>query len=74
MAAISALAGLSRYRVPLEPLLMVYIAALVTDRAGTAALLREQRWRLGLLALVMAAVLPLSLWFLPAGWPEWRHW
>ncbi len=74
MAAISALAGLSRYRVPLEPLLMVYIAALVTDRAGTAALLREQRWRLGLLALVMAAVLPLALWFLPAGWPEWRHW
>jgi 4-amino-4-deoxy-L-arabinose transferase-like glycosyltransferase len=40
-AAISALAGLTRYRVPLEPLLMVYCAALLADPAGA----RRQRRR-----------------------------
>jgi hypothetical protein len=76
VAAISVLAGLSRYRVPLEPLLMVAAAGLLASpRAALAEALQSPlRWRFGALALVLGAVVPLSLWFLPAGGPWWRSW
>ncbi len=74
VAAISVLAGISRYRVPLEPFLMVYAAAALARPADTWEALRRHRWRLGLSAVVLLVMLPLVLWFLPAGWPEWRHW
>lgn len=74
VAAISALAGLSRYRVPLEPLLMVYAAGLMAERQQILAQLRAERWRVAMLVLVLGGLIPLVLWFLPAGWPEWRHW
>ena len=76
VAAIAALAGISRYRVPLEPMLMVYAAAVFADWKGTMAALAEGplRWRLVLAVITLAALLPLVLWNLPAGWPEWRHW
>lgn len=73
-AAISALAGLTRYRVPLEPLLMVYCAALLADPAGARAALSAQRWRGPLLVLILSIGVPLVFWFLPAGWPWWRSW
>ena len=74
LAAVAALAGISRYRVPLEPLLMIYAAPLLVEPRATLGRLRAEPWR-GLVAvLVMAALVPLVLWFLPAGWPEWRTW
>ena len=73
-AAIAALAGLSRYRVPLEPLLMVYGAGLIARPDLVWQGLREERWRCVLAVLVMLWVIPLTLWFLPAGWTWWRSW
>ncbi len=76
VAAISVLAGLSRYRVPLEPLLMVYAAGLLSDPRGAWREARESLlgWRIGATVAVMALVVPLVLWYLPAGWPTWRTW
>ena len=76
VAAIAALAGISRYRVPLEPMLMLYGAAVFADWEGTKAALAQGplRWRLVLTVLTLAVLTPLVLWNLPAGWPEWRHW
>ncbi|MFT4979870.1 MAG: 4-amino-4-deoxy-L-arabinose transferase-like glycosyltransferase [Myxococcota bacterium] len=74
VAAISVLAGLTRYRVPLEPLLMLYLASALGDPSGTLATLRTQRWRIPVMLLMLAIGAPLVLWFLPAGWPTWRTW
>ena len=73
-AAIAALAGLTRYRVPLEPLLMVYGAGLLSDPRRVWQGLVADKWRIALGVVVMAWVIPLVLWFLPAGWPWWRSW
>lgn len=74
VAAISLLAGLTRYRVPLEPLLMLYLAWGIADWQGTKKIASEQRWRLALLCVVMLFLIPLTLWFFPTGWSWWRHW
>ena len=73
-AAIAALAGLSRYRVPLEPLLMVYAATLLAEPAAAAAALRAQPYRIALLTVLLAIGLPLVLAYLPSGWPWWGRW
>lgn len=74
VAAIACLAGLSRYRVPLEPLWMVYAAALLADPRGTWATLRASRPRTIGAALVGGVLLALMLRFLPTGWPAWSSW
>ena len=73
-AAIAALAGLTRYRVPLEPLLMVYGAGLLSRPRQVWEAFVSEKWRIALGVMVMAWVIPLVLWFLPAGWPWWRSW
>ena len=73
-AAIAALAGLSRYRVPLEPLLMIYAAGLLSDPKAAWTLARAQPWRLVLVVVGLCILVPLVLWYLPAGWPWWRSW
>ena len=53
---------------------MIYAAPLLVEPRATLGRLRAEPWR-GLVALlVMLALVPLVLWFLPAGWPEWRTW
>jgi 4-amino-4-deoxy-L-arabinose transferase-like glycosyltransferase len=74
VAAIAALAGLSRYRVPLEPLLMIYAAGLLADWRGSLQVLRECRWRRWVTGIGLLLFVPLVLWNLPAGWPWWRSW
>ena len=74
VAAIAALAGLSRYRVPLEPLLMIYAAALFADWSGSMRRLRESRLRAWITGIGLILFVPLVLWYLPAGWPWWRSW
>lgn len=74
LAAISLLAGLSRYRIPLEPFLMIGTALLLADPRGAWAALRASPWRLAASAVALAALVPLVLWYLPAGWPQWRRW
>ena len=72
VAAIAALAGLTRYRAPLEPLLMLYVALTIADPRATLSAIRG--WRAALVVVVMAAMIPLVLWYLPTGWPWWRRW
>jgi hypothetical protein len=73
LAAIAALAGLSRYRAPLEPILGIYCGMLV-PLAQARARARAIPWR-GVLAIaVFLTLLPLVLWYLPSGWPKWRSW
>lgn len=73
-AAIAVTAGLSRYRVPLEPLLMVFAAAALLSPRQTWAALRAEPWRGAAAVLALAVLTPLMLWFLPAGWVWWRSW
>jgi hypothetical protein len=74
LAAIAALAGLSRYRVPLEPLLMVYAAGLWTQAADVWRGLAEDPKRLFLAIVVLGCLVPLVFWYLPSGWTWWRSW
>ena len=72
VAAISVLAGLTRYRVPLEPLLMLYAAQLISEPRAVLGSIRG--WRVLLVGAVLIVLVPLVLWYLPAGWPWWRKW
>lgn len=74
VAAISLLAGLTRYRIPLEPLLMIYAAQVLASPRQTLAILGERRWRLLAAVVALGVLVPLTLWFLPAGWVGWRKW
>ena len=74
VAAIACLAGLSRYRVPLEPLWMVFAGALLSDPPGAWAHLKASRLRLAAAVALSLVVLVLMLRFLPAGWPGWKRW
>ena len=73
-AAIAALAGLSRYRVPLEPLLMIYAAAILADPRAFWAQVVAEKWRGVVIVAGLCILMPLLLWYLPAGWPWWRSW
>ena len=69
LAAIAGLAGLSRYRVPLEPLWIPYLAMVFTQPAAVREGLRG--WRLAALAVALPVLVWLIAWFLPTGWPGW---
>lgn len=74
VAAIAVLAGLTRYRLPLEPLWAVWAGVLLAEpRASFVALLQDRR-RLLVAVPVLVALTVLMLWFLPVGWPSWRSW
>ncbi len=74
LAAVGALAGLSRYRLPLEVLWLPFVGALLAaPRASWAALAGSRRRLVGAI-LTVALLLPLLLWFLPAGFPRWKYW
>jgi hypothetical protein len=67
VAAIAALAGLSRYRLPLEPLWTIWLAVLLVEaRPSLRALVASPLRAVGAL-LATAGLVPLLLWFLPAG-------
>lgn len=74
VAAIALLAGLTRYRIPLEPLLMVYAAQVLASPRQALSIFATRRWRLAAAAFTLLLLVPLVLWFLPAGWPGWRSW
>ncbi len=69
VAASAALYGLTRFRLPLEPLWMVYLAAAVAHPRLIVAGLREDRRRLCVAVVMVPVLLFHMLWFLPAGWP-----
>ena len=73
IAAIAVTAGLSRYRVPLEPLWMVFaVGFLIVPGESLARIGADRR---GVVAVpVIGLLLWLMLWFLPTGWPSWGSW
>ena len=74
VAAIAVLAGLSRYRVPLEPLWLVHAAAFFTEPRAALRTLANGTPRSVVGVFVAFLLLVLMLRFLPAGWPWWREW
>ncbi len=74
VAAIAVLAGLSRYRVPLEPLWLVHAAAFFTDPKGSLKILANGSTRSIIGVFTTFFLIVLMLKFLPAGWPWWREW
>lgn len=74
VAAIACLAGLSRYRVPLEPLWTVYAAALLAEPRGALAALRSDKFRFWGGIAVTGVLVLLMMRFLPSGWKEWQSW
>lgn len=74
VAAIACLAGLSRYRVPLEPLWMVFAGGLLADPRGALTALKTDKRRLWGAVAVTSLLLLLMLRFLPAAWPMWGSW
>ena len=69
VAASAALYGLSRFRIPLEPLWMVYAAAVIAHPGEILRAFRASSWRLGLAVVSVPALVFHMLWFLPSGWP-----
>ena len=67
-AAIGVLAGLSRYRVPLEAPVSLYAAALVAHPRATWRHLTDGSARSLMAVLGLAVLAALVAWFLPAGW------
>ena len=73
LVVVASLFGLSRFRVPLEPLWIAYVAAVVADPKGTVEALRTSRARGFGAVVTFVAVAVLAAWYLPAGWPSvWR--
>ncbi len=74
VVAIAVLAGVSRYRVPLEPLWLVFLGGLWADPRGTVEQISSSNLRYGLWLATVGTLLLLMLRFLPAGWAWWLSW
>jgi 4-amino-4-deoxy-L-arabinose transferase-like glycosyltransferase len=61
--------GMTRFRVPIEPLLTVYLAMLIAEPRETLAALRADPERLAGAALTALGLMLLMAWFLPTGFP-----
>jgi len=69
VAASAALYGLTRFRIPIEPLWMIYLAGLLAEPGVAWESLRSSRLRLGLALFWTPLLLAHMLWFLPTAWP-----
>jgi len=69
VAASAALYGMTRFRVPLEPLWIVWLAGLLARPRETLSLLRADWVRLAIAGVMVPLLVLHMLWFLPAGWP-----
>lgn len=74
VAAIAVLAGLTRYRIPLEPLWLVWAAGVLAAPREAVRTLFDGSLRSVVGVTVTVVLVGLMLWFLPAGWPWWRSW
>lgn len=68
-AVIACLYGISRFRLPLEGLWIVFLAAALADPRGTVAALRASPPRALAAAIGCAALAWLSSWYTLTGWP-----
>jgi hypothetical protein len=74
LAAFAALAGLSRYRVPLDMVWMPFAGAFLASPRLAFQELRASPARAAGAILLVLLLLGLMLWFLPNGFPWWQSW
>jgi len=71
-ATIAIMYGMTRFRLPLEPLWIVFAAGVMADPKGAVNALSESTPRSVGALLTIPALVALMLWFLPTGFP--RFW
>lgn len=69
VAASAATYGLTRFRVPLEPLWMVFLAGLLASPRVVLAELAADRRRLLAAVVLVPLLVAHMMWFLPTAWP-----
>lgn len=74
LAAIGCVAGLTRYRVPLDMVWMPFAAVFLASPLQALRELSSSVWRIVGTLLTFLILASLLLWFLPAGFPWWRSW
>ncbi len=74
LAAVGSLAGLTRYRVPLDMLWLIPAAAFLANPLATLRTIKSSWWRVLGATLTLLCLVPLMLWYLPAGFPNWKNW
>ncbi len=72
LAAVGALAGLTRYRVPLDTLWLPFVGAFLVAPLAAMRTATRSWWRLLGMVVTLGLLLWLMLWFLPAGFPWWE--
>jgi hypothetical protein len=72
LAAVGALAGLSRYRVPLDVIWLPFAGLFLAHPIATLKTCLSPGWRLAGTLLTLGVLLTLMLWHLPAGFPWWE--
>jgi len=72
LAAVGALAGLSRYRVPLDVIWLPFVGLALAHPKATLRALTGSWWRLLGVLVTVGVLLWLMLWHLPAGFPWWE--
>ena len=74
LAACAALAGLTRYRVPIEPLWFLFAAAAFSQPRACWDTLRTSKVRAIGCLITLGLVAWTTLWFLPVGFKWWGQW
>lgn len=69
VAASAMMYGMTRFRLPLEPLLTVYLAMVLAEPRATWVALRDAPIRLAGAALTTVALVALMSWFVATGFP-----
>ncbi len=69
VAASAVMYGMTRFRLPLEPLLTVYLAILLASPKAVLTDLVASPLRLGGAVVTSVGLVALMLWYLPAGFP-----
>ena len=69
IATVAGLYGMSRFRLPLEPLWMIYLALLIAQPRETLQLLRLSKLRIAGAILMMPTLFWLFMWYFGTGFP-----
>lgn len=69
VGTIAIMYGMTRFRLPLEPLWTVYLAILIAEPGETWRSLLATPWRIAGAILTIPPLVVLMTWYLPTGWP-----
>jgi len=69
LMTITLLYGMTRFRLPLEPLWIFYVAMVFADFKGTRDIFGQSTWRSVGLLLTLPPLVALTGWYALTGWP-----